>query len=988
MDQFLLEKILETIPLKYYVINRKTKIIVKTNDNERENKNGICFSQIYNRNFPCNGEGDQCICERLLQTKNTAEFIAEIGQNKERQFFKIKAFKLTDDLVLETITDITNEKLLKKELKINEKRLEKAGKLADFGYWEFNLDNNTVLASHGARKIYGLQPDEELTIPEVQKIPLAEYRKKLDKSLNDLIHSNKPYDVKFEVKRKSDGEIRNVRSVAEYKKNKNMIFGVLHDTTETDLAQKELVKSERNLQLLFQHINSAFAYHKIITDENGVPVDYIFLDVNNKFEELTGLKRLEIIGKTVKVILPHTEDSWIQRFGNVALTGNPVKFSNYSEELDKYFEVSVYSPKRDFFAVTFTDVTQTIKSAKELSDTLEDLKLAQKIARLGNWQYDPNSKKTTWSEEVYKVIERDPSLPVFNQQEFQLFFGKNNYDEFRGLISRALSDGVPFQFQMEANVPKSKTKWIEIICVPDQEPGDNGYFLRGTIQDINRNKQIEVQLNNSNKLLRTVIDNIPDAVYMKDINYRKVVANKIDAKRSNLEIEEIIGKTDFEIYPEEIAKKYFDDDRKVIETGKPIYNREEISPDGDKISWLLTSKIPLKNDENKVIGLVGIGRDITEIKENEKRLRLLQQVIEQSPLSVVITDIQGNIEYVNPCFETTTGYSRDEAIGKTPGILNSGHQEKNFYEDLWSTILKGENWVGEFNNKRKDGTTYNESAIITPIIDESKKIIKFVAIKEDITNIKKMVKELEIAKEQAEESNRLKTVFLANMSHEIRTPLNGILGFSSIICSGLCNNDQLEKYGKIIENSGQRLITVIDDIMDISMIQANQLKVEFVEFDLINLLEEIYIVYKTQQQTELENIEFDLVVNISGTGKIISDKNRIYQIIKNLLDNAFKFTETGAIKFGCYAADSTQIVLFVEDSGIGIEADKLDLIFEIFRQAEEGSSRKYEGSGLGLAIVSGLIEKLGGEITVKSKINKGTTFYVTLPRNKMQPINQ
>src|SRR5690606_20168368 len=223
-------------------------------------------------------------------------------------------------------------------------------------------------------------------------------RKKLDKSIHDLMYNNKPYDVEFEIKRKTDGKIRRVRSVAEYRNEKNMIFGVLHDITETALAQKTLIESEENLQLLFQHINSAFAYHKIITDSSGTPVDYIFLDVNNKFEELTGLKRLDIIGKTVKVILPNTEDFWIQSFGNVALTRKPVKFTNYSAELDKYFEVSAYSPKMGYFAVTFTDVTQTIKSGKELSDTLENLKLAQKISRLGNWQYDPNIKVTVQSE--------------------------------------------------------------------------------------------------------------------------------------------------------------------------------------------------------------------------------------------------------------------------------------------------------------------------------------------------------------------------------------------------------------------------------------------------------------------------------------------------------------------------------------------------------------------------------------------------------------
>ena len=982
MDQFLLEEILKLIPVKYYVINIKTRNIIKTND-EGLNKNGMfCHKQIFNKDLPCSLESGLCICESLLQTENNAEFITEIKQDSRKQFVKIKASKLAEDLVLATIVDITDEELLKKELKINNKRLGRAEKLADFGYWEFNMVDKTVLASEGARRIYGLQPGEELTIPEVQKYPLGKYRKKLDESLSDLILDNKPYNVKFEIKRKSDGEIRVVRSIAEYRKDKQMVYGVLHDITENNKAQKALIESEKNLQLLFENMNSAFAFHKIVLDEKGFPIDYIFLDVNNKFEELTGLNGKEIIGKTIKQVFSDIEDSWIEHYGKVALTGEPVKFIDYSAEIGKYFEVSAYSPKNEFFAVTFTDVTLKIESEKALDESLKSLKLAQQIAKLGNWQFDPDSNVTEWSEEINKILERDISLPAFTGGEYKSFFGDNNFRKFFEQLNKAVKKGVPFQFQCKANVTGNKTKWFEIICQPESEPGLKGYKLRGTIQDINDNKQIEVELNNSNNLLRTVIDNVPDAVYMKGADLRKVLANKIDAQRCNLEIADMIGKTDDEIYPREIAKSYAKDDKKVLETGMPIINHEEILPDGDKFRWILTSKIPLKNNENKVVGLVGIGRDITEIKENESKLRLLQQVIEQSPLSVVITNTNGDIEYVNPGFEKTTGYSREEAIGKNPRILNSGLQDENHYKNLWNTVLSGNTWHGEFHNKRKDGSLYWESAVIAPIFNENNEIKQFVAIKEDVTNIKQMVKDLEIAKEKAEESDRLKTVFLANMSHEIRTPLNGILGFANIICSGMCDDEQLGKYSKIIENSGQRLITVIDDIIDISMIQSNQLKIDLKEFDLSYLLEEIYIVYKDQKSAKLENIRFEMDTKLTnGSCNIVSDKNRIYQVLKNLLDNAFKFTEKGHIKFGCYDYNDSQVVLYVEDTGIGIEEDKINLVFEIFRQVEEGSSRRYEGSGLGLAITSGIVDRLGGKIIVQSEINKGTTFYVTLPHN-------
>ncbi len=987
MDHLLPDEVLKTIPLKYYVINTKTKRILQTNDEELNGKEGTCFKRIFNKKLPCNAENNQCICEQLLQTEDKVVFVIEQKGPEGKRYFETKASKLGDGLVLETVTDVTKRELLKKELKINSKRINRAENLADFGYWEFNIDDKIIIASEGARKIYGTT-DQDLTLSDIQEYSLGKYRKELDKSLRDLIANGKPYNVKFKIKRKDTGEIRCVRSIAEYRKDKRMVFGVLHDITENDRAQKALVESENNLQLLFQNMNSGFAFHKIVTDDNGNPIDYIFLDVNNKFEELTGLKRGEIIGKAVSDVLPGIENLWIERYGKVALTGKPLKFSDFNVEIDKHFEVAAYSPKKGYFAVTFTDVTEQNKSVKALDDSLKNLKMAQRIAKIGNWQFNPVNEVSDWSEEVFKILERDPALGPLESADFKSVFGENNFNQFVKSFEKAVKEGVPFLFQFKANVPKSKTKWIEIICQPEPEPGKKGCELRGTIQDINESKQIEVELDNSNELLRTVIDNIPDAIYMKDKNSRKLVANKIDAQRCNVEkTEDIIGKTDYDLYPRDIADKYIEDDKKVLETGKSIINREEILPEGDKFRWVLTSKIPLKNDENKIIGLVGIGRDITEIKEHESRLRLLQQVIEQSPLSVVITDTNGTIQYANPGFEKATGYNRQEAIGQNPRILNSGSQDKNYYKNLWNTILSGKNWYGEFHNKRKDGTLYWESTVIAPIYDENNNISQFVAIKEDVTSIKQMIRDLEFAKEKAEESDRLKTVFLANMSHEIRTPLNGILGFSSIISSGLCDSSQLEKYGKIIENSGQRLMTVIDDIIDISMIQSNQLKIEFNDFDLNELLEEIFVVYKNQRFGQLANIHFEMETKLTrANSNIVSDKNRIYQILKNLLDNAFKFTESGHIKFGCYDSNDSDVVLYVEDSGIGIEEGKTDLIFEIFRQVEEGNERKYDGSGLGLAITSGIVEKLGGEIVVQSKVNKGTTFYVTLPHNiKKQP---
>jgi signal transduction histidine kinase len=219
------------------------------------------------------------------------------------------------------------------------------------------------------------------------------------------------------------------------------------------------------------------------------------------------------------------------------------------------------------------------------------------------------------------------------------------------------------------------------------------------------------------------------------------------------------------------------------------------------------------------------------------------------------------------------------------------------------------------------------------------------------------------------------------MSHEIRTPLNALLGFSNIICSANIEKDKVEYFGKIIESSGQRLTSVIDDILDISLIQSNQLKLEYAFFSLNELLEEMFVLYKIQEAPKLEKIVFKVhFCEIPEKEVVCSDKTRITQILHNLLDNAFKFTEEGFIEFGCLTSNEDELVLFVKDSGIGIEADNTKVIFESFRQAQEGMSRLYDGTGLGLSIVSGIVQRLGGEVWVKSEKGVGSCFYVSVPR--------
>lgn len=372
--------------------------------------------------------------------------------------------------------------------------------------------------------------------------------------------------------------------------------------------------------------------------------------------------------------------------------------------------------------------------------------------------------------------------------------------------------------------------------------------------------------------------------------------------------------------------------------------------------------------------------DVTDQKVAEEKLKLLSKAIEQGPASVMITDASGHIEYVNPKFTETTGYDFEEVKGKSPNILNSGEHSPVFFQQLWETIKSGKDWAGEIRNKRKNGEIYWESELISPIVDQNEEIVNFISIREDITEQKRMLKEVVEAKEKAEEAERLKSAFVANMSHEIRTPLNAILGFSNMITSNKkLAPETYQRYSNIINKSAEGLLQIINDILDISKLETGQVNINENPFHLNQMLERLKDQYQSKLMDEGKNLP-TLNCHHSPTDIVLNtDENRLSQIFSNLLSNAFKFTEQGEIAFGVSNITNNKIEFFVSDTGIGISSQDQQTIFERFRQANFSTTRIHSGNGLGLAIVKSLIELMGGKISLESEVGKGTTFRFFLP---------
>jgi PAS domain S-box-containing protein len=359
-------------------------------------------------------------------------------------------------------------------------------------------------------------------------------------------------------------------------------------------------------------------------------------------------------------------------------------------------------------------------------------------------------------------------------------------------------------------------------------------------------------------------------------------------------------------------------------------------------------------------------------------LRKLYLAVEQSPATVVITDTEGAIEYVNPRFTETTGYTAEEALGQNPRILKSGKQPPEVYEQLWQTISAGRVWRGELSNLRKNGEEIWEFATISPVKDQRGRITHYLAVKEDISERKRAEVELRKAIEAAEAANQAKTEFLANMSHEIRTPMNGITGMIDLTLETDLDDVQRE-YLILVKKSADSLLTLLNGILDLARIEAGRFDLERIPFSLRETVSEAAAALSVNAGEKGLNLTVDVAEDVPDD--LAGDPHRLRQVLLNLIGNAVKFTAAGSVAVGVraqsVAADEAGLLFTVTDTGPGIPPDKQREIFSPFTQADGSMTRQYGGTGLGLSISAQLADLMGGRIWVDSTPGAGSTFYFT-----------
>lgn len=494
---------------------------------------------------------------------------------------------------------------------------------------------------------------------------------------------------------------------------------------------------------------------------------------------------------------------------------------------------------------------------RKLEDKLLETERAEKVLRIlaEKLQKEIDERKRTEnslrkSEEKYRTIfenvqdvfyqvkldgticELSPSIKYhsdFSREELIGSHITNLYyepDDRKAFLKKIKEIGELRDYELRIKTKSGKIVYASInarlIFDADGKPD----HIDGSIRDITERKLAEGELKASEDKMRMLVEGTPHFFfYTQDANANITYVSPTVEKITGYSVEQWLGQNHWFVSNSKINALAIERAKNHVEgqiTSGPILV-EIIHADGNMVTLEVYEKPIIKNDT--VIGLQGVAHDITERKKAQSHIKLLNRSIEQSPVSVLITDLLGNIEYANPKFSETSGFSENEVIGKNPSIVKSGKQSQDFYKNLWDTILSGNDWHGELHNKKKSGELFWEDVIISPIKDEEGIVTHFVAIKEDITEKKKMLAELIEAKEKAEEMNRLKSNFMANMSHELRTPLVGLLGISEFMIDEY--EGECKANAEIIHASGIRLLNTVREILDFAKLESDNLSVSF-----------------------------------------------------------------------------------------------------------------------------------------------------------------
>ncbi|HER08564.1 MAG TPA: PAS domain S-box protein [Bacteroides sp.] len=488
------------------------------------------------------------------------------------------------------------------------------------------------------------------------------------------------------------------------------------------------------------------------------------------------------------------------------------------------------------------------------------------------------------------------------------------------------------------------------------------------------------------KLLYTLIDSMPDWIYVKDRKSRFILTNKhLAASHGIRSPDEMIGKTDFDYYPESLARTFFSDEQAIMKDGKPIVNKEEVltgQKEGDVV--LSTTKIPVRNKRDQVVGIVGIGRDITRQKHVEERLKQLSQVASSTENVVVIMDGSGNLEWVNRGFEEKYGCSLEEFVKKNGRNLRACSSNENIGEILNEIIVTGRSQSYSSRARDRFGNDVWYQSNITPVIDDQGKVSSLVLIDSDITGLKKadlQIKqqkyELEAQRDQLRKLNARKDKLFSIIAHDLKNPFQAIIGFSELLKSEYNRMDQerVREYMELIHDSSSSAYELLFNLLEWARAQTGAIRVSPGPVCIKELIPDIIdlnALHMKEKQVRSENLVDEKIV-------AFADRNMVHTILRNLTSNAIKYTPSGGKVTLDASEKNGSVEVSVSDTGVGISEEKIKTLFSLEKGKSTAGTAGETGTGLGLLVCEEFLSLNRGKIRVTSQPGRGSTFTITLP---------
>ena len=655
----------------------------------------------------------------------------------------------------------------------------------------------------------------------------------------------------------------------------------------------------------------------------------------------------------------------------------------------------VISQHRLFEQLALHDLEVTLNQLSEERNQMRlqaHLNLALSAAGAGAWEYRPQEDHFIGSNSLLKLLGDTQRSTPLTLNEWRSRIHPQDLDYYDPVMTRVLAADTR-QHQIEYRIRHASGNWLWVedrACISEDDAQNRPRIISGILTDITQRRTDRQRIERQNRALRLLggiarsVVRLTDEAALLDTACR--LATEIGGYRTAAFVA-----TQTPI-PPDLAADYslpITSDGETI--GRFYLGLEAGHQIDDEEAGLLSD----------LAGEIGLGiamqRSRQALAASQTNQRQLSLAIEQSPHSIVITRRDGSIEYVNQAFVDITGYTAEEIIGQNPRILKPKDDLRPTPPDLWPCLMKGEIWRGEFANQRKDGSLYIARAIISPVRQKDGQVTHYLAIEEDITQIKQDQAELaryreelehlvdqrtrqfQQAKDEAEAANRAKSSFLANMSHEIRTPMNAILGITHLLQRDLPSPEARERLTRI-NDAANRLMYLLNDILDLSRLEAGSIALSNADFDLAETLQETR--QQAMQKAQGKGLAIDIHIDPNITPRLRGDAPHIRQILLHLLDNAIKFTQQGSITLNVQQQNRSgkrlTLRFCVIDTGIGITPETRERLFTPFVQADSSTTRRHGGAGLGLAITRRLVELMEGQIEVNSTPGQGSEFCFTL----------